>query len=641
MPVSTMMPDVVVEIAFTTGPNSPTPVWEDVSAYVEGEVDIQITKGRADEESSVPPARLILTLDNTTGRFTPENVAGAYYPNVKKGRKIRVSMIWPLSGSPVTYRRFTGYIDEWPVSWPDETGYRSLVTITASSRMARMGRGVELRSIVEEEYLQDNPTAYYPLGEPEGSTTAGNRSTTSQPAISVTQAGTGGSLTFGAGTGPGTDGMSAPLWVRGSPLGDGKYLATAGLQGVPGTSGYIMLEAFVASTLADAQTVLTVAPNGGILTAKIELGLFGSGEAVLSYTKNSSGNNIIGTTNVLDGAVHHLVGIAYANGSLELYVDGVLEDSSGAFPSLSPLFSATQFFIGGYAYGFAFAMHGSVAHAAVYAGATPMSAARILAHSNSGRTGFSGERSDQRIARLAGYAGVPSVELALETGASVSVVNQETTDQTPLTLMSDVVATEGGVLFDAGDGSLTFHARTHRYNVASNLTVSAASQEIEADLEPKLDDQGLVNDMTADRPGGIVARAVDLTSIDDYGIYRDSITLLTTLDTEVQDAVDWKVFTASQPQVRIPTCSIDVLNCSSAQKALLLDCEIGDRITLSGLPSQAPATVMDFFVEGWTEIIGAERLVITFNLSPAVLSGVWQLDSPTYSQLGTTTRLAY
>jgi hypothetical protein len=50
---------------------------------------------------------------------------------------------------------------------------------------------------------------------------------------------------------------------------------------------------------------------------------------------------------------------------------------------------------------------------------------------------------------------------------------------------------------------------------------------------------------------------------------------------------------------------------------------------------------MPFFIEGVSEQITPEVHRIGFNLSPASLAGVWQLDSGSYSQLGSTTRLAY
>jgi hypothetical protein len=266
---------------------------------------------------------------------------------------------------------------------------------------------------------------------------------------------------------------------------------------------------------------------------------------------------------------------------------------------------------------------------------------RIQQHALSGLTGFSGERSDQRIQRLATYAGVPSSDVVVETGLSTSIINQDTTGQQPIQLMQDVTSTEGGVLFDAGDGRLTFHARSHRYNAATMLTLSTANREIMPSLTPRLDDQDLVNDVTATRTGGVSARVVDSSSVAEYGTYREDIQLLTTSDNEVFDAASWKVYTASTPQVKVPTAEVELALLSSAQTATLLAREIGDRITLTGLPVQAPAASMDFFIEGWTETIADFTYRIVFNLSAATLSGVWQLDSSVYSILGTTTRSAY
>lgn len=629
MPASTVMPDVVVEIAFTTGPNDPAPVWVDVSAYVEAQSVINISRGRADELSAIQPSRMTVILDNRDGRFTPGNTGSPYYPNVKKGRRIRVRAMWPLATSYAD--RFSGYVDEWPVAWPDGTSYTSTVTVTASSRLARLGRGTELRSIIEEEILDDDPAAYYTLGDAEGSTSAGNGSVVQRPVM--TFAGTGSNPVFGNATGPGTDGLTSVSFAG------GKYLSVVFDQPVvkPSDTTYSWEFFFNTATTAFQQLGRLYKANGdtvqAFITAAGKLNILSNADAGSIYF------DLISAATVSDGATHHaLVRATISAGTLTstLYLDGVQIDTD-TFVSFPGLTGFDRLSAGGDTT----AMTGVLAHVAVTAGTTELTAARVDAHSDAGLNGFSGERSDQRIQRLARYAGVPSAEVTVETGLSTSITNQVTNGQTALALMTEVTDTEGGALFDARDGELTFHARSHRYNATSSLTLSAASQEIESDLEPKLDDQGLLNDMTASRTGGVTARSVDTTSIDDYGLYRESITLLTTSDNEVQDAANWKVLTRSTPAVRVPSVSVDLLNCSSSQKTALLAREIGDRITLSGLPSQAPASSSDFFIEGYTEVIGAESYRMTFNLSPAELSGVWQLDSSVYSVLGTTTRLGY
>lgn len=640
MPASTVMPDVVVEIAFTTGPNDPAPVWVDVSAYVEAQSVVSISRGRADELDAIQPSRATVVLDNRDGRFTPGNTVGAYYPNVKKGRRIRVRAMWPLATSYAD--RFSGYIDEWPVSWPDETSAMSTVTITASSRLARLGRGVELRSIVEEEILSDGPAAYYPFGDPEGTTRAGNVSTTPQPPMTAVQLGSGGSIKFGSATGPGTDGLTAAVFTP-TDASNGAYMRALLDQSVVTPSHTTLtLECFFLTSGTTAQDLvrLDLTSGGGssalyVASPSMKLTAEGSGPAgPTNYLISSAGA-------VNDGATHHaLVRETISGGNLTatLYLDGAQVATSTV--AIGSFGSRDRLSAGGAALGIGM-FRGTLSHPAITPGTTELTAARVDAHSDSGLNGFSGESSNARITRLASYAGVPASEVTVETGLSTSLTNQVTNDKTALTLMTEVDQTEGGTLFDARNGNLTFHARSHRYNAAVSLTLSAASQEIEADLEPKLDDQGLLNDITAEREGGISTRAVDSASVDDYGLYRDSITLLTTSDAEVQDAADWKVHTRSTPEVRIPSVSVDLLNCTSAQKTALLVREIGDRVTLSGLPSQAPSSSMDFFIEGYTETIGAESYRMTFNLSPASQSGVWQLDSSTYSVLGTTTRLAY
>ena len=618
-------PTEIIEIAFTTTPDDPSPVWVDVTQWAQVGSGISVTRGRQDEHSEVSPSTCTLTLDNSDGRFTPGRTGSPYYPNVKKGRRIRVS----VTHNSVTYRRFTGYIDEWPVNWADARAAASFVTITASSRLARLGRGAELASIIEEEYFLDGPRAYYPFGEPEGATQAGNVSTTSQPPMSF--AGSGASPVFGNATGPGTDGLTSVSFAG------GKFLSVVFDQDVvtAADTTYAWEFFFNTSTTALRELGRLYSLTGDTAQAFI------TATGKLNILSNSIDGpiyyDLISAATVSDGATHHaLVRATITSGDLvsTLYLDGAQVDTETyvGFPGFTGMNRLS-------AGGINTAMTGVLAHVAVTAGTVELAADRVEAHSDSGLNGFSGEPSGSRIIRLTKYAGVPVGEIDIESGLSTSIASQLTNGLTALQAMTDVAVTEGGILFDARDGTLTFHARSHRYNAASALTLG--TREIQPSLEPKLDDQGLVNDITVSREGGVSVRAVDTASIDDYGLYRESITLLTTSDNEVQDAANWKIGTASTPQVRVPAATVDLRRSTTAQATAILAREIGDRITLSNLPSQAPATSMDFFIEGYTENTTDANYQVSFNLSPASLSGVWQLDSSTYSQLGVSTRLAY
>lgn len=627
------IPTTKVEIAFTTQPEDPSPVYVDVTSSVRLPVGISITRGRQDQYETVQAARLSLTLMNPDGRFTPGNVSSVYYPNVKKGRRIRVSETW----GGTTYIRFTGFIDEWPVTWADASTVMADVQITATSRIARLGRGKTLPSIIEVEYLRDSPDAYYTLGEDTGSLQAGNTSAVVQTPLVVTPFGGGSNanLTFGSAPGPSTASLTAALFTRVSATA-GAYAAVYPLQGFnPGSDPSILLEAFFLTNQTQEMGIAQVDDTSSVYLA---LGTSATGKLTAKYQGSGVSYTITSSATVSDGVWHHAAVRQDTGGgttTATLFLDGV---SAGTATISSSQLSMPRLLAGGGVFNSAFA--GNLAHVSAYSG-TAVTDARIQQHYLAGSTGFSGESSGNRVYRLAIYAGVLDNDIDFETGLSTSIAAQDTAGQQPITLMQDVVATEGGVLFDAGDGLLTFHGRSHRYNAATALTLSVANRELMPGLEPRLDDQDLVNDVSASRTGGVAARVVDTASVAEYGTYREDISLLTTSDNEVFDAASWKVYTASTPQVRVPTCEVELSLLSSAQITTLLQREIGDRITLSGLPVQAPAPSMDFFIEGWTETVADFTYRISFNLSSASLSGVWQLDSPTYSVLNTSTRLAY
>jgi hypothetical protein len=144
------LPGVKVEIAFDSGFSTleGARTWTDVSADVSGTDGLSIGYGRTDQQPSADPNQLTLTLKNNTGKFTPGNASSPYYPNVKKGKPIRVSVTYAAS-----FVRFTGYVNEWPVVWPDGSDRASQVTITAVSRRARLGQTAPLTSAIRAAYL--------------------------------------------------------------------------------------------------------------------------------------------------------------------------------------------------------------------------------------------------------------------------------------------------------------------------------------------------------------------------------------------------------------------------------------------------------------------------------------------------------
>lgn len=89
------MPQVFCEIAFVKDPSDSSPLWTNVSAYVQWWNGVRISRRRSHELDEVQPGTLALALDNTDGRFTAGRAASPYYPNVKLNRRIRIRARWP------------------------------------------------------------------------------------------------------------------------------------------------------------------------------------------------------------------------------------------------------------------------------------------------------------------------------------------------------------------------------------------------------------------------------------------------------------------------------------------------------------------------------------------------------------------
>lgn len=65
-------------------------VWTDISSDVRQSDGVQITRGRADEASTVDVSSCTLTINNTTGKYSPRNPTGAYYGVIGRNTQVRV-----------------------------------------------------------------------------------------------------------------------------------------------------------------------------------------------------------------------------------------------------------------------------------------------------------------------------------------------------------------------------------------------------------------------------------------------------------------------------------------------------------------------------------------------------------------------
>lgn len=542
------------------------------------------------------------------------------------------------------FNRFDGFVDEWPVDWQNDAGTYSYAAVTATDRLGRLSRARKLRSLIEHEILLDSPFAYWTLGDGAGSAMAGESSGRNETQLAVTQQGTGGTATFGSATGPGFDSLTA-LQLTPASAANGKYLTGSLVtQNMGGLYGPIGMGCFFLTSSASVQHVLSVEDNNG---TRIEASITAAGKLQVASI-DVVGGTLYTTTSaatVADGQTHQVV-VRHSFNAVSGIDATVYLDGLGIFTTT---FSASwnQFiqrvFVGGRGDGRCFS--GTIAHVVVYggvffgfAGGTPAGARAAIIWS-AATTGFAGERSDQRIARLLSYAAQGTIVTSLETGLSTSIQYQDTTNNDVLSLINDVVNTENGLFFISGGGTCVFQARSHRYNQTTRATFNA--NEYGRALQPRQDGFGLLNDLTVSRTNGITTHIINSDSVTQYDTYSDQQNLITTSDNEVVDRANWLVNIYGTPRTRYSVVPIDVLTQQSAVAPEVLSIELSDQIVLAGLPPSAPASSTTLNVEGWTETLALDVWEVDYNASPSTQSAVWVLDSSQYSQLDQTTTLAY
>lgn len=592
---SAYMPDVVVEIAFDSGYSTPiaSRTWTDVSDYLEASHRIDIGFGRGDEFATADANTLKIVLDNSDGRFTPEKTSGAYYPDVRVGRPIRVTST-RVGGSAST--RFVGYVDGWVMS---SAGANPTVTVTATSQIARLGLASTFGGSLETSWA-----SLFSLFKLNEAAAPAVDSTTFFPNLNTV----GGTVTWRTGVGPAGEGTAVSLGANGS--------LSSSVGGVSRQlPGSVVFEFFFRVDGIDDTDFLLVyvgtpstRPSVMVLRDVGDIRIQG---LIFGVACNA--------TILLDSELHH-VALSHDGATLSLYVDGIVIDTAAASgtPEIATFVDVSRTGTAGTIDLSYIGLSADVAGIAerAFIGTTPL---------------IEGTASE-RLTSYADHVGVESTDFdtTTETLTAYSIAGK-----TMLESMRAAELSDGGVLFDSAAGALTYNERASRYAATSAFTLDAATQQIEASVVPKLDRSGLVNEavVTQTDVEGVLARYLDQDSIDDYGIARQAWEIQGAYDACLQAAA-WAVFIHGEPETRIPSLDVDLLPLSAALQDALLAATIGTRFTVTGLPAEFASSSLDFFVEGYTESIGPESYTFSLNVSKrdAAKWDVWTVEDSVLGQ---------
>jgi hypothetical protein len=588
-----------------------------ITSQVLGEV--KVTRGRQDEFGEVQPSTLEFTLDISDST-----------PTLSIGLPIRVA----ATANAVTTNRFTGTITAMRTGWGRGSTAMSTMTVTAVDSLAALSRR-RLSGVLTQAVTTLAPDIYYPLDEPEGATSCGDRTGHGWPTLALAQRGAGGTFSLGGGTGPATEPSTSATFERASATA-GPYLTASytaeQLRLFSTTFAFVVSSSTVAAQSWIRLRRPDIESSDG--TPLLEIGCTAAGYLQIKSAYRA-GFTAAGTVNICDGLPHLILvvcneypggfGIAGAFNVMAGVDSDTLSLTANDTSSSDRVPSIFRIDLGGSASTGSNMASASISRLMLWG--RELSAGERSSLVAAATTGFITDSTNGRIQRIATWAGITN--LALETGSVTSVAHQDTTGLSPIAAMQAVAATERGLVFINGSGQLVFHARSHRD--APTWTALVDANALNEDVTFTTDTQALINKATVSRPAGAAQTFLDSASIAAYDEYATDAELLFTNDTDAYDAAAWLVNTHGTPAPRISTVTLDLLTQTAAITQQLQALELGSLIGITGLPSQAPSGGLSLFVEGWSESISVDAWEMVLNTSP--LDSALVLDSDWYDQL--------
>lgn len=690
------------------GPTAAAPGWFEVTEFVDIQAAIVVTYGRTDSQSDPGTAMCTLTVDNSDGRWSEGNAAGAWAGSIRKGAWLRVDVL-PLSG--VVSTRYTGFIQDLPTKWEGDYAFSE---ISCSDRFVLLSQAPVLSTMVAQQWLWDpqgSPyiSLYAPLHEPAGASYVSDvsgQAPIGAQSLSVQSIGVsaGAGITFAQAPAPGYDGVSTVNFApSGTVIGNAFGGSTGALPNGSYLIGNLGQMGQIAQVTCSIQTTVALQPIwswadpvSGYVTG---IALDGAGyvmywQSSLSQTNPAIYSNLLnglGRYPLTDGGWHQVsVKLQTVAGTTNLtnssfiaiVVDGVQVFSEPLGASLAtgfePQATVTRFMLGGAESWAAAAIPaikslftGNISDLVIHS----LTSGGIAVNpdwygANQAATGVwqgptaaypTAESCGQRVVRFAAYCGLPVptetftamgpvlTDVALGTTPFINIPAptshfpgpQQIVGKQGLTIMQTVAHTENMPLYMNRTDQLTLQPSTLRQNPAFAFTINAA--DLDPGTEWANDYQYFANQavITPDGQGAITVNTGGVTSQNLNGLYS------TPVDTASQNVLEATslgaalIAAGSKPPARLAPlqCEVGTLAGQAGYGAAWYDAvlasDVSSALQVTNWPAQAPsATTAGYYIEGYTETIGAGTHMFAWNTSP-VQGPTYQCDSATLGEIDT------
>jgi hypothetical protein len=675
-----------VELGLVAKPLDPlsSVVWTDVSEWMLGWSSSQ---GRSRERDPIQAGTAAVELDNADGQFDAMNSTSPYWPNLKPMRRLRITETY----QGVTYRRFTGYVDEFRLNRPN--AHYSTVTVKATDGFKLLNL-LTLIDPYEHAVLSANPRAFYRFRENAAlqrlaltdSSGNGHAAELYNPRQTVNETfeegyefvdpdwAPGGRLVsflddaFGGAFG-GLEAEAAGYGVAfdAAVLGTADFSISFLYRRDPAnevSNGSLLgqTEQFAFTDPGDNLVIQELVFDGGphglrlavwrsgvaLLDLSMVLGYFDAAGNFVPTNPGSQGlDQVIITRTGTTFTIHYKSGAPAASDAVEVTVSGVA--------SANPSFISPKFWMGtvsGHSYinGVYYSYAGLLGEVATYP-TVLTSPERTAIYDSFHR--WRHHTAGERIGEVLDQVGVASADRSLEAG--VSTLGLFEGGISALAHLQEVAQADDGIFFFAGDGKATFYSRRH----LMEATRSTAVQVVFGDsgdgtvvpyeptgLDPVMEENDIYNEAIVQRDGGSPQRAVDDSSIEDYG--RRTLTesgLKFEDDNQALARAQFKAVQYAEPLARVRSLTFSELDTLPIPTAFPphLGLQLWDRVTYRQQLTNSALWEQDSIVEGLSHsydgYTGTRKVSVTLSSLPAALSegGYWVLN---VSQLGVG-KLAY
>lgn len=500
---------------------------------------------------------------------------------------------------------------------------------------------LQLDDALTAEINSHSPSYLYTLADPSGATGATD-TIGAYPAAPILVSKNGaGSIVFGAaitatsptGVYTGSTGTVATV-TNANPGGAANSaasflsLSAAGIKGPIGsTYSRVVAFRYTGPTPASAADIWTALDGGHQLnpSSYLRLGIDSAGHLFATTQSVSTGGlTLTSAATVADGN-WHLAVFGYstgASGTFFLDLDGVYASTpagSGYFPT-GLLSDNVGALVDG---ALGNSTHYNFTGAISFVGEFPtlLTSTDCTNLYGAWRNACTGESTNTRYARILRYASYTG-PTSLQAGLTTSMGPASFGGQDVVTALEDVVTTESGAHFVAADGTITFLARSARYNALTPMYTFGERADLGEwpyeDCKPTYDSTHLGNSVEVTQPStGQVFYGRSAASRTAYFPRTITRTINSSSALECQDAANYLVSRYAQPLNRITSLVLH----PAAQPAMWPVClalQLGTRIRVMRRPPNLAATQIDCYVENvsWSWDDKAEA-TLTLQCSPA------------------------